>query len=67
MTRLIFTSDLPSKGVRFSRAHRDRLIKQGKFPKPVKGLGKENAFVESEIDALVEQRIAERGTASRRR
>lgn len=35
-----------------------RLIAQGRFPKPVKIGSRSVAFVESEIDAWIEQRIA---------
>jgi prophage regulatory protein len=62
--RLLSYEDLPAKGINYSRAHIFRLIKQGKFPKPVKGVSKANGFVEDEIDALVEKRVAERDTAA---
>ena len=48
------------KGVNYSRAHLFRLIRAGRFPAPVKLGDNRNAFVESEIDAWIEQRIAER-------
>lgn len=59
--RLIPTSRLGvEKGITYSRAHLDRLIKAGKFPVPVKiGAGR-NVFVEDEIDAYIEARINER-------
>ena len=56
---------LTAKGVRpTSRAQRWRLIKEGKFPKPVK-LGSRNVWLESEIDAWFEARIRERDTADK--
>lgn len=39
------------------------LIKQNRFPKPVKIGSRSIAFVESEIDAWIDARIAERDTA----
>ncbi len=51
------------KGIAFSRAHIYRLIKDGKFPKPVR-LGENRvAFVADEIDAWINERIAERDAA----
>lgn len=43
-----------------SRSHTYALIGQGRFPKPVKLSEKSVAWVESEIDYWIEQRIAER-------
>ena len=58
--RLLSFDDLPSKGVPYSRPHLYRLIKMGKFPRPVK-LGENRvAFVEAEIDSYIESKIAER-------
>ncbi|HDL7797762.1 TPA: AlpA family transcriptional regulator [Yersinia enterocolitica] len=49
----------------YSKAWIYRLIKQGRFPKPVKIGSRSIAFVESEIDEWINQRIAEsRGTAA---
>lgn len=44
----------------YSRAWIYRLISQSKFPKPVKIGSRSIAFVESEIDAWINERIAER-------
>ena len=52
--------DLAGKGVRYSKAHLWRLIKAGRFPKPVKGLSSENAWLESDIDAYIAALVAER-------
>jgi prophage regulatory protein len=59
--RLIGEDELRTKGIKYSRSQRARLMRAGKFPKPVKGVAKANAWVESEIDALIAARIAERG------
>lgn len=49
------------KGIPYSAMHLRRLWKVGKFPKPIK-LGENRlGFIESEIDAWLKQRMAERG------
>ncbi|EFK2376089.1 helix-turn-helix transcriptional regulator [Escherichia coli] len=49
----------------YGRAWIYKLIAQGSFPKPVKIGSRAIAFVESEIDEWINQRIAEsRGTAT---
>ena len=58
--RLISEDELRKKGIKYSRSQRARLTRAGKFPKPVKGVAKANAWVESEIDALIAARIAGR-------
>lgn len=64
--RLLSMDDVrTSKGVAYSRAHLFRLIRAGRFPKPVKLGEHRNAFVEAEIDAWLEQRIAERDALMR--
>lgn len=59
---------IPNKLIRFSEAqHRTgygkswiyKLIAQGRFPKPVKIGSRSIAFVESEVDEWINQRIAE--------
>jgi predicted DNA-binding transcriptional regulator AlpA len=55
--RLIGDAEIRQKGIKYSRVHRNRLIDAGRFPKPVKGAGKANAWVESEIDAYIAGRI----------
>jgi prophage regulatory protein len=52
------------KGIAYSRAHIYRLIKAGKFIKPVHlGVGR-IAFVEKEIDNWIRERVAERDAAA---
>jgi predicted DNA-binding transcriptional regulator AlpA len=56
-------ADLRARGIKFSRQHRDRLIRAGKFPKPVKlgtGATGVNAWLEGEIEEYQKARIAER-------
>jgi prophage regulatory protein len=50
----------PEKGIRFSRQWIHKLVKGGRFPKPVKLGGQTTGFVESEIDAWIAARIRER-------
>lgn len=55
--------DLRDRGIRFTRQHLYRLIKANKFPRPIR-LGENRlAWVESEIDAYLETKIAERDAA----
>jgi prophage regulatory protein len=62
-TRLIFTSDLRAKGIPYSKPHLWRLEKAGKFPRRVPiGAGR-YGYVETEIDAYIERKIAERDSA----
>jgi prophage regulatory protein len=63
MTVLIPFKDLHTRGIQFSRMHISRLVKQKKFPPPVK-IGKgTNAWLESEIEEYLTQCIAKaRGT-----
>jgi prophage regulatory protein len=61
--KLLDEADLKQKGIRFSRTHRNRLIKAGAFPAPVKLGENTTAWPEHEIDAWIEKRIAERDKA----
>jgi prophage regulatory protein len=59
--KLLDYQGLRAKGFPYSRTHLWRLVKAGKFPKPVKlGDGARNAWVEEEIDALIAERMAAR-------
>lgn len=60
MVRLLSPEDLKARGIPFARSQRDELIKLNKFPKPVKIGLRKNAWIESEIDAWIQQRIEER-------
>ena len=66
--RLLSMDELgPLKGISYSRPHLFRLIKAKKFPPPVKLGENRNAWPESEIDAWIEARIAERDAAAKQR
>lgn len=58
--RLISPAGLREKGIVFSKAQLYRLMKAGKFPKTVQVGFKRVAWVESEIDAWMQQLIVER-------
>jgi prophage regulatory protein len=58
--RLLDREALIAKGVKFSRAHLHRLVTAGAFPRPVKIGKNRNCWLESEIDAFIEKKLAER-------
>jgi prophage regulatory protein len=62
--RLIPYSALAEKCIYYSKPHLWRLEKAGKFPKRVPTGPGRYAYVESEIDAYIAQKITERDTAS---
>jgi prophage regulatory protein len=57
--KLLDDDGLAEKGIPHGPVQRWRLIKAGKFPKPVK-VGSRNAWLESEIDQWIADRVAER-------
>jgi len=60
MPKLLAFSDLKAQGIPFTRQHIARLIKQGRFPAPIKlGVGT-NRWIASEVDAWIEHRMADR-------
>jgi prophage regulatory protein len=51
----------PLKGITYSRAHLARLEREGKFPRRVLiGAGRIGGYIEAELDAWIEAKIAER-------
>ena len=58
--KLLHWDDLPEKGIRYTRQHLYRRIGDGTFPRPIKIGEQRVAFVESEIDDWIAERIAER-------
>jgi prophage regulatory protein len=52
------------KGIPYSKAHLHRLVRDGKFPRPIKIGENRNAWIEEEVDAHIEAKIAERNTAA---
>ena len=61
---LLDYADLQKRGVKYSKCQLWRLWNAGKFPKPVKLSAVRNAWRADEIDAWIEQRIAERDRVS---
>ena len=57
--KLLDREALKEKGISHSETQLWRLVKAGKFPQPIK-VGGKNAWVESEIDAWIEARMAAR-------
>lgn len=60
MIQLITFSDLAERGVPFSRQHLWRLIKERRFPAPVKLGSNTNRWLESEVDDWLREQIAAR-------
>lgn len=58
--RLLSLSDLRARGINFSRQWLHRLVREGKFPKPVKVGNRTLAWVETEIDAWIASRVDHR-------
>jgi prophage regulatory protein len=60
MRLLTFSQLKPEKGWPYCRDHTRRLVKAGEFPAPVPLSEKRVAWVEAEVDACLEQRVAQR-------
>jgi prophage regulatory protein len=58
--------DLRKKGIPFTRQHIHKLIRNKRFPRPIKIGGGTNAWPEQEIDNYLEDCIAKRDTAASR-
>ncbi|WP_298673247.1 AlpA family transcriptional regulator [uncultured Sphingomonas sp.] len=58
--RFLAYTDLAARGIPFTRQHISRLIKQGRFPAPIKLGAGTNRWIASEVDAWFSQRIADR-------
>ncbi|RVL05659.1 helix-turn-helix transcriptional regulator [Sinorhizobium meliloti] len=61
--RLVSAEGLRAKGIEFSKMHIWRLTKAGRFPRPISVGSNRRAWVEDEIDAWIEAKIAERDRA----
>lgn len=61
--RLVSAAGLRAKGIDFSKMHIWRLTKAGKFPRPIAVGSNRRAWIESEIDDWIKQRIAERDSS----
>jgi prophage regulatory protein len=60
MARMLSHADLHDRGIKYSRQHLYRLINRELFPRPVKLGAGSNAWLESEIDEYLRDRVAER-------
>lgn len=62
--RLTYRQLVDQKGWPYTRQHTDRLVKAGKFPRPIKAVegGSKNLWDEAEYDALMAARVAARDT-----
>lgn len=64
MKLISFPSLKAEKGIGYSRVHLARLIEAGKFPAPLRlGAGGRIAWLESEVDDWIRDRMAEREVA----
>lgn len=66
--KLITVDGLAEKGIEYSPRHINRLVEQGKFPRPVKqgqGRGGRLAWPENEIDAYIAALISDRDKKER--
>jgi prophage regulatory protein len=58
--------DLRDRGIPFTRQHIHRLVRLGKFPKPIKlgtGTNGRNVWSSDEVDTFLKNCIAKRDTA----
>lgn len=67
VSRLIPYESLATKCIPYSKPHLWRLERAGKFPKRVKTGAGRYAYVEAEVDAYIEAKIAERDVAAESR
>jgi predicted DNA-binding transcriptional regulator AlpA len=58
--RLLNFAALQAKGHPFTRRHTERLVKEGKFPKPIHAGEHRIAWIESEVDAHYSELAARR-------
>jgi len=62
--RFISFDELKGRGISFSRSWICRLIKQGKFPRPVKLGYLRVGWVEAEVDQWMRDRIKQRDSST---
>jgi|EndMetStandDraft_8_1072994.scaffolds.fasta_scaffold82784_1 prophage regulatory protein len=62
--RLLSLSDLRARGITFSRQWLHKLVRENKFPKPVKVGNRTLAWVESEVDAWMAARVDQRDSCA---
>jgi prophage regulatory protein len=57
--KLLDFDGLKDKGIKFSDTHLRRLVRAGKFPKPMK-LGARDHWLEAEVDQYIADKLAQR-------
>ena len=57
--KLLDYAALPDKGIKFSYMHLRRLVRAGKFPKPIK-VGCRDHWAEAEVDQYIADKLAQR-------
>jgi prophage regulatory protein len=62
MTQLLSADDLRGLGIQFSRVTLWRLVREGKFPRPLKVSEQRNAWIAEEVETWISARAAERDT-----
>lgn len=60
MVRFLDWDDLHARGIKHSKTHVNRLVRQGLFPRPVKLGYSTKVWVESEIEEYQANKVAER-------
>lgn len=55
--KVLCQPDLRAKGIKFTRQHISKLVRQGKFPKPFKLGDRTNAWAEHVIDKYLEEKM----------
>jgi prophage regulatory protein len=58
MRRFLSYAELEPKGIKYSKPHLWRLIKEKRFPAPIKGLSVENCWAEDQVDQYIADRVA---------
>jgi prophage regulatory protein len=65
--KFLSREDLLARGIRYSTSQLQRKMRDGSFPSAVRGAGKENRWLESEIDQYVKDLIAARSSRTSQR
>jgi prophage regulatory protein len=60
MKKIVGFNDLPQYGIKWSRVHVSRLVKEGRFPKHLNLAPQSIGWLEEEILAWIEERAAAR-------
>jgi prophage regulatory protein len=58
--KVLAFKDLREKGIPFTRQYIHKLVKRREFPQPIKLSSKTNGWIETEINAYIEERLSQR-------